>query len=446
MIAEFANSWTAHDTWIITTGALAAVACSLLGCFLVLRKQSMMGDAISHAVLPGLAIAFIVTESRGSVVMFIGAAVVGVLTAVFTETVHRIGKVEQNASMGVVFTTLFALGLLLIENAAHHVDLDPGCVLYGALELVKLNSVSVLGMDIPQAALNCGAVTLLNALFVFVCFKELRIATFDPDLATTLGINAMALHYGLMTLVAVTVVACFEAVGSIMVIAMLVVPAATAQLWTKQLGTMLAVAVSLGCGCAVLGHLGAILLPRLVNQPATNTQGMMAVMSGVFLAVAVLLAPQQGIVSRIVRRITLSQRIAAEDILGMLYRLESPVTQGTIVTLPDMSSILRASGGVGSTGFRLALRKLTRDGKIVRAGAGCGLTDAGRAAAADIIRSHRLWEVSLSHHLGVPLHELHFAAEQLEHVTTPAMQQELANSATDSEARDPHGREIPKGR
>ena len=150
MIAEFANSWTAHDTWIITTGALAAVACSLLGCFLVLRKQSMMGDAISHAVLPGLAIAFIVTESRGSVVMFIGAAVVGVLTAVFTETVHRIGKVEQNASMGVVFTTLFALGLLLIENAAHHVDLDPGCVLYGALELVKLNSVSVLGMDIHK--------------------------------------------------------------------------------------------------------------------------------------------------------------------------------------------------------------------------------------------------------------------------------------------------------
>ena len=122
--------WYAIDTWIVIVGMLAAVSCALLGNFLVLRQMSMMGDAISHAVLPGLAVAFLITGARASLAMFVGAAVVGVLTAVFTQWISRFGKVDQGASMGIVFTTLFALGLILIVRAADHVDLDAGCVLY----------------------------------------------------------------------------------------------------------------------------------------------------------------------------------------------------------------------------------------------------------------------------------------------------------------------------
>ena len=126
-------NWTSFDSWIVVTGALCAMACALPGCFLVLRKMSMMGDAISHAVLPGLATAFIVTGSRASLTMFLGAAIVGVLTAVFTQWISRFGNVDRGAAMGIVFTTLFALGLVLIRSAADHVDLDPGCVLYLSL-------------------------------------------------------------------------------------------------------------------------------------------------------------------------------------------------------------------------------------------------------------------------------------------------------------------------
>ncbi|MEM7699235.1 MAG: metal ABC transporter permease, partial [Verrucomicrobiota bacterium] len=199
--------WSQTDTWIVITGALCAVACALPGCFLILRKMSMMGDAISHAVLPGLAIAFLISGSRASVAMFIGAAIAGVLTAIFTQWISRFGNVDRGAAMGIVFTTLFAIGLLLIRQAASHVELDPGCVLYGALEMTPLDEVSLLNFEIPRATLINGLVLIANLLILILFFKELRLSAFDDDLADTLGFSSRFLHYLLMTQVAVTTVA-----------------------------------------------------------------------------------------------------------------------------------------------------------------------------------------------------------------------------------------------
>ena len=306
-------TWFVMDTWIVVVGMLAAIACALLGNFLVLRKMSMMGDAISHAVLPGLAIAFLITGARASLTMFIGAAIVGILTAVFTQWVSRFGKVDEGASMGIVFTTLFAIGLLLIVQAADHVDLDASCVLYGAIELTPLDVVwrpEVLGQawEVPRAVLVLLPVCLVNLLFVVVFFKELRIASFDSELATTMGINANLMHYMLMTLVAITTVAAFEAVGSIIVIAMLIVPAAAAHLLTDRLSVMIVISVVLAALSAVLGHVSAILLPGLMGvdpavADATSTSGMMAVMAGVIFAVVLFCAPRHGILVKKFRRL-----------------------------------------------------------------------------------------------------------------------------------------------
>lgn len=296
-------TWYAIDTWIVVVGILAAVSCALVGNFLVLRKMSMMGDAISHAVLPGLAIAFLVTEARASVTMFIGAAVAGILTAVFTQWISKFGNVDRGASMGIVFTTLFALGLILIVQAADHVDLDPGCVLYGAIELTPLDVAwrpELFGqvLEVPRAALVLAAVALLNAVFVVLFYKELRISSFDPELATTMGINANLMHYLLMTLVAVTTVAAFEAVGSIIVIAMLITPAAAAHLLTDRLGWMIVISVVLAALSAVLGHLSALYAPGWIGYESTSTSGMMAVMSGVIFLVVMFFAPRYGIVAK----------------------------------------------------------------------------------------------------------------------------------------------------
>ncbi|MGF1450334.1 MAG: metal ABC transporter permease [Opitutales bacterium] len=297
-------TWLVADTWIVVVGALCAVACALPGCFLVLRQMSLMGDAISHAVLPGLAVAFLLTGSRSSLTMFVGAAVVGVLTAVFVQAISHWGRVERGAAMGIVFTTLFALGLLLIVQAADYVDLDPGCVLYGAIEWTYTDVLFAIPMGegaviaVPRAAVVMGVVLLVNLAIIVLLFKELRISAFDPELASAMGIHAGVMHYLLMTMVAVTTVAAFEVVGSIIVIAMLIVPGATALLLTNRLWAMLVISAVFAVLSAVLGHLAALLTPGLLNAlvgifnpqwaafSGTSTAGMIAVVSGVLFAVA----------------------------------------------------------------------------------------------------------------------------------------------------------------
>ena len=242
------------DGWIVAAGVLCAVASALVGNFLVLRRMSMLGDAISHAVLPGLAAAFFLTSSRDSLPMFVGAALVGVFTALATESIRRFGKVDEGASMGVVFTTLFALGLVLIVQAADRVDLDPGCVYYGAIEMTPLDTVAIGTWQVPRVVLVLGSVLLLNLVAVTLFFKEFKIASFDPSLATTLGFNDSVMHYLLATLVAITAVASFEAVGNILVVAMLIVPPATAYLCTNRLRPMIVTSVIVAAAAAVLGH------------------------------------------------------------------------------------------------------------------------------------------------------------------------------------------------
>lgn len=295
-------NWTSFDTWIVVIGALCAVACALPGCFLVLRKMSMMGDAISHAVLPGLAIAYLITDTRASAPMFIGAALAGVLTALFTQWISRFGNVDRGAAMGIVFTTLFAIGLILIRQAADHVDLDPGCVLYGAIELTPLDLVPFAGLEIPRAALVNGGALLTNLLIIIILFKEFRLGSFDPAMADTLGFSSKFLHYLLMTMVAVTTVAAFESVGSIIVISMLIVPPATALLLTRKLSTMLVIAVLTALASAILGHLSALTLPPLIGFETTTTSGMIAFASGVIFTLAWLFSPSEGMILKRWRR------------------------------------------------------------------------------------------------------------------------------------------------
>ncbi len=276
-------NWTGLDTWIVITGVLICMACALPGTFLMLNRQSMLGDGISHAVLPGLAVAFLLTNSRDIFPMAAGAVAAGVLTAVLTQMVQRFGQVESGAALGVVFCGLFAVGLILIRVASDKVDLDADCVLYGSIEtaVVDVNLV-------PRVAWISGGLLVFNALLIAFFYKELRLAAFDPALATTLGFNANAIRLGLTVVASVTTVLAFESVGSILVIAMLVVPAAAASLLTHKLHWLLALALVLAAASAVLGHIGAITLRRFVgglfgqsDLGATSSAAMMAVTAGV---------------------------------------------------------------------------------------------------------------------------------------------------------------------
>lgn len=434
--------WVALDSWTVLIGALSGMSCALLGTFLVLRKMSMMGDAISHAVLPGLAAAFLITSSRGSLTMLIGAGIVGLLTTLLTQWIHSAGKVDTGAAMGVVFTVLFAIGLILIRRAADHVDLDPECVLYGALEYAVLDQVTLLGIEVPRAVLTIGGVFALNVLAVGLLFKELRITSFDPALATTLGINSTVMHYLLMTLVAVTTVAAFESVGSILVIAMLIAPPAAAHLLTERLAPMLWVSVLMAALAAIFGHAAALVVPPWLGfaGASANTAGMMGVLAGLLFGLAALLAPRHGVLSRLAHRMLLTLRIVREDILGLLYRLEERGRSAPRGALPRM---LSETGSVSALTLFLAFRWLRARGLTRRDAGALHLTERGRAAALELVRSHRLWETYLDRNLELPSSHLHRPAAVLEHVTDTRLSEQLAESVADAR-HDPHGTEIPR--
>jgi manganese/zinc/iron transport system permease protein len=430
----------AFDGWIVLAGMLCAVAAALLGNFLVLRRLSLLGDAISHAVLPGLAIAFFVSGSRNSWAMFCGAVLVGVLTALATEWIRRWGNVDEGASLGVVFTSLFALGLVMIVQAADHVDLDPGCVLYGAIELTPLDTLQLGTWHVPRAVVTLGLVALVNGLFVLICFKELKLTSFDPALATSIGFPAHIVHYVLMILVAVTAVASFECVGNILVVAMFIVPPAAACLLTDRLTTMIGLSVLLAAVSAVLGHVGALVVPAWFGFQSTSTSGMMAVAAGAILALAAAFGPHQGIVVRLCRRGLLAWGILAEDVLALLYRREERGPAGDTPQHELQSWLLADRFSLAAVVCILSWR-----GLLSGNAQGYRLTSRGQARARELVRSHRLWEHYLVSAAGLDSQRIHDKAEQFEHFTNPKLRAQL-DSATNGPHVDPHGRPIPKER
>lgn len=432
--------WTSYDTWIVVVGALCAMACALLGSFLVLRRMSMMGDAISHTVLPGIAVAYIITQSRESWPMFLGACIVGVLTVFLIESVHKLSDLDEGASMGVIFTSLFAMGLILIRQAADFVDLDPGCVLYGAVEYAPIDTVELFGRtDIPRAAVVNGIFFLVNLGFIGVFFKELKLLSFDPNFAVSLGLNTRILHYAMMTLMAATVVAAFETVGSILVIAMLIVPGACAYLLTRNLKVLLFLSVIIAILSAVGGHCLAIYTPIWFGIPDTSSASMMGVMAGLLFLTVALFAPGEGVVSRMAHRTLLSLGILRDDILGFLYRCKELDPQGNIT--PQFGQLKKALNE-RSFSLWLAITGLRFKGAVVAVGNGLALTEAGAHRAQNLVRSHRLWETYLVEKMGLSPDHVHNTAEQLEHITDKEMRDQLAQ-VTANQSEDPHHSQIP---
>ncbi|MBX3180544.1 MAG: metal ABC transporter permease [Candidatus Hydrogenedentes bacterium] len=278
--------------WIMLTGSLVAAACALVGCFLVLRRLSMLGDAISHAVLPGIVIAFLMTGSRNTLPMLAGAMAAGMLTAFLTDLLNRFGKLQSDAAIGVTFTWLFAIGVILVSRFTGMVDLDVECVLYGEIIFTPLDTVSWGGHTLgPRAFWLTGLVCLANLFFVVLCYKQLKICTFDAGLAASIGINVVFWHYLLMGFVSLTTVASFESVGAILVVAMLTVPPNTAYLLTDRLSHMLLLSVACGVASALGGYALAAWLDGAVA-------GAMATVSGVLFLLAAVFSPRHGVLLR----------------------------------------------------------------------------------------------------------------------------------------------------
>lgn len=288
---------------IVLTAGLTATACCLLGPFLVLRRVALMGDAVSHAVLPGIVAAFLIFQTRAPLVVVLGAAVFAVVCVLAIEALRATGLVAGDAAIGLVFPALFALGVLGIHRYADDIHLDLDSTIYGEIAFAPFRTLDLAGVELVRSVVVMGIVSLVNLALVGLLWKELKVTSFDPEFARTIRIPPRVLSRLLLIAVAVTAVTAFESVGAILVVSLLIVPAAAAYLLTDRLIAMVVISVAIGWFSAITGYAGAI-------RADASIAGAMGLSAAVVFAVALLASPRYGLIARSVRRARRRRAIA----------------------------------------------------------------------------------------------------------------------------------------
>ena len=281
------------EFWVVLTGILVAITCGLAGVFLILRKMAMIADAISHTVLFGMVMAFIITQSLNGFWMLVGAAIAGILTTYIVQVLQTSG-IQKDASIGVTFTSLFALGVLLITLFASDVHLDVEHVLMGEIAFVPWDKWTIFSLTMPKAVWLLSFVLIINLAYLIVFYKELKLTTFDPVYAATLGLPVVLIHYSFMTTISLTTVSAFDSVGAILVIAMLIGPAATAYLISRSIKQMFCWSISFGVVAALIGY-------YVAKYFDTSIAGMMATAVGfIFIVVFIVDKIRQKMLKKII--------------------------------------------------------------------------------------------------------------------------------------------------
>ena len=349
---------------------IIAAACALPGVFLVLRRMAMLSDAISHTVLLGIVLGFFLTSSLDSPLLFVGAVVMGVLTVSLVELVSRTGLVKEDASIGLVFPALFSIAVILISSFAGNVHLDTDSVLLGELAFAPFDRLQLFGLDLPRALVVGTSTLLLNLLLLLLFYKELKLATFDAGLAAALGFAPALVHYGLMTAVSITAVGAFDAVGSILVIALMVAPPAAAYLLTDRLPVMIGLSVLIGALSALAGYWMAWWLDVTIA-------GSMATMTGVAFLLAYLFAPERGMLAAAARRARQRWEFAQQMLALHLLNHEGTPDAAEECSPAHVVDHLRWPAPFADA----VLRRAEQAGLVKRQGPLLALTERGRALA-----------------------------------------------------------------
>jgi len=350
---------------------VVSVACALPGVFLVLRRVALMADAISHSILLGIVLAFFVVQDLGSPLLIVGAAGMGVVTVALVELLHRTGRVKEDAAIGLVFPLLFSVAVILIARYAGNLHLDTDAVLLGELALAPFRRMEVGGIDLgPRSLWVMGVILTMNLLLLSLLYKELKLSTFDPALAASLGFSPVLLHYLLMSSVSVTAVGAFDAVGAILVIALMIAPPAAAYLLSDDLATVLGLAALLGAVSAVAGFQVAWWLDASIA-------GSMAGAAGVVFLLAFLLAPRRGVVATALRHRRQRWEFAEAMLTIHLLNHEGEPAEEQVCRTDHLQEHLRWAPDFA----RRVVRRARMEELVEEEGGRLRLTDAGRRAA-----------------------------------------------------------------
>lgn len=367
-------------TAILLTGIVCAIACALPGTFLILRRMSMMTDAISHAILPGLVFGYWMAGSPNLIVGAVGATAAAIITVTLVEALQRTRRVEGAEAMGIVFPAMFALGTILISKYFANVHLDTDAILYGNIEFSAFDRLIVSGRDLgPQSLWVMGILLAINVSVLTLLYKELKISTFDPALSQSLGFSPILVHYLLMLLLSITTVGAFTAVGAILVVALVIVPAATAYLLTEQLLHMM-------IGSTIIGALGAIGGYWLAFWIDGSIAGGIVTMLGILFTLALLFSPSQGLIAQRRRAGRNRERFAIDLLVMHLSTHERTEDEYSESSLGHIGAALHWSPDQAMR----TIKQASARGMVVRANGNVVLTDQGRHYVERLIISRRL--------------------------------------------------------
>lgn len=413
---------------VVWGAILLGITCGLLGCFIVLRRQSLLGDAIGHAVLPGVCVGFLAAGTRSTPALLLGALVAGLLAAALIGLLQRTTKLKSGECMGVAFTGFYGLGIVLlkyIQNSGRTGQSGLDKFLFG--QIVGISFADVMYMFAISAA---------TILLVIIFWRRLAVSSFDESFAFSIGIPVRAIHYLLTALITVAIVISIQAVGVVLVAAMLVTPAATAYLLTDRLGRMALLSAIFG---ALAGVVGAFLSLLGEDLP---TGAFMVLGASLLFALAFLLSPRHGVLPRLLRLWERRRRTQAENLIRTLYvMLEKRGTPDRRFGVDDVAAQRQESRAVVRKHWRTAARRgwvdpASRDPIV--------LTDIGMDEARRVVRNHRLWELFLTQEAKLGSDHVHADAEYIEHVLPRDVLRRL-EQMLEHPVADPHGKPIPTG-
>ena len=394
--------------WVLAGSILIGVSSGVLGSFALLRRRSLMGDAVAHAALPGVAVAFMLAGTRSLPLMLLGALVAGLLGAFFIQSVIKHTRIKEDTALGLILSVFFAFGIVLLTQIQHsgaggQAGLDK--YLFG-------QAAALVGSDVQLMAVSAAVVCVIAMLL----FKEFKLLCFDPGFARGIGFSPKVLDGMMMFLIVVTVVIGMQSVGVVLMAAMLIIPAASARFWTDRLNLMVMLAALFG---ALSGAVGTLLSTVGLQLP---TGPLIVLAASAVFAVSMLLAPGRGILARVTRHISLKGRVAKENALRDFYELaEACGCWDAEATAAELA----ASRGIRAGAMISTLRKLIREGLVAEAGGRFRLKDKGLAEAYAITRRHRLWEMFLMHEGQLGSDHVHRDADEIEHHMPPKLEAEL---------------------
>lgn len=400
----------------LLASSMVGLMCGVLGCFIVLRNMALIGDALAHAILPGVVVAFMIV-GYSALGFFVGSVIAGLLTAAGITWIQHNVKTKNDAAIGIVFTAMFALGVIGISGVSREgVHLDLKDFLFG----------NVLGVSNEDLYLTA-AVTVYVLVSIKVFYRYLFATTFQEVVAQTMGISVKMIHYFLMLMLSFSVVASLGTVGVILVVAMLITPASTALLLSDRLQNVLVIAGIVGLLSAIIGLFIAIIFEAPPGP-------VMAVVATLFYLVAVFFSPKKGLIFKFFQKRKLQRRIHIEDILKQGLKLEK---KGAFTFIK-----LNQKLGLSKASLTKYLGQLATQKFLVHKGNQINLSQKGKEEALRLVRAHRLWETYLVNRIGLSAEQIHEDAEKYEHLLSEEILDEV-DATLGFPTEDPHGSPIP---